>query len=170
MRDSAVQFHVEHCDTNEIQRDFPMPGCVLYVTGENFDPHSVLAAIILQPYQIFRKGDLRSPGSKTTKLHRVAGFKCDVSRSDGILSEEITDAIKFLRQHEADIRHLRSVTEVTSMTLDFGINSRLDGRTCVVQIERLPLPLLELCGSIGVEIELSLYPPQMQEPTPSENV
>jgi hypothetical protein len=137
-----------------------MPGVVLHVIGEEFDPQSVLPALSLRPYAVFRKGERCFPDNpKSEKRHSTSGFKCEVSSADGNLEEEIRDATEFLKQHHDDLARLRDLPEVDSMCLDFGHYLRIDGERCVAQYDYLPPELLRLAGELRMGIELSLYPP-----------
>ncbi len=40
-----------------------MPGVVLHVLGESFDPRPFLATASLRPYRVFLRGDRRFPES-----------------------------------------------------------------------------------------------------------
>jgi hypothetical protein len=63
-----------------------MPGCVLHVIGEKFEPESALRPLSLNPYSIFQKGDKRfGQNSNNKELHSRSGFKCDVSKIPGDL-------------------------------------------------------------------------------------
>jgi hypothetical protein len=77
-----------------------MPGCVLHVVGETLDPETVLSQLALKPYMTFHMGD-----EMFGRVFDKGGFKCSVSSSDGVLSEEITDAIAFLTKYETDRVH-----------------------------------------------------------------
>jgi hypothetical protein len=136
-----------------------VPGCVLHVMAGAFDPVSVLATMSLCPYVVFRKGDPRFPDNpKSQQRHQTGGFKCDVSTADGVLRDEVQDAIAFLKRHHRDLARLKSIPEIESMTLDIGHYLRIDGEACMVQCDSLPPELLRLAGDLGIGIELSLYP------------
>jgi hypothetical protein len=136
-----------------------MPGVVLHVIGEEFDPQSVLPALTLRPYAIFRKGDRCFPDNpRSEKRHSTSGVKCEVSSVDGNLEQEIRDATEFLKKHRDDLARFQGLPGVESMYLDFGYYLRVDGERCVVQCDYLPPELLRLAGELGMGIELSLYP------------
>ena len=143
-----------------------MPGCILHIAGNDFDPHTVLASMNLRPYSVFRKGDKLFPNGRSQRRHDFSGFKCDVSQDDGVLSHEIADAIAFLKTNQSDLRCVTSFLNVDTAYLDFGYYSRFDGDRCVIQCETLPVELLSLCGSLKIEIMLSIYPNPAAEPKP----
>lgn len=105
-----------------------MPGCALHVTGTQLDPQAVLSGLNLQPYLLFRKGD-----KLFDKVCEVGGFSCNVSASDGVLSQEIADAIGFLVEYEVDLRRLAVDSNVQKMSLDFGYHLRIDGERIIFQ-------------------------------------
>ena len=136
-----------------------MPGCVLRVVGEDFDPRPMLATLSFEPYSVFCKGDERFPhGTRDDKREKMGGFQCEVSSADGLIGEEVGDALEFLGRYQADLRRLSSIPEIESMTLDFGYWLRIDGERCIAQFDYLPPELLRLAGEMGIGIELSLYP------------
>ena len=53
--------------------------------------------------------------------------------------------------------------EVDLALLDFGINLRIDNEKVHLQSDRFPSELLKLAGEIGLDIELSIYPIDMQD-------
>src|SRR5438105_4884790 len=97
-----------------------MPGCLLRVVGEAFEPEPVLAGMSLRPYAVFRKGDKRFPENpRSTKIYDTGGFKCDVSSVDDDLAGQVKDAIAFLTAHYDDLRQLASVSAIELKYLDF---------------------------------------------------
>jgi len=125
-----------------------MPGCVLRVSGAEFDVDAFLAHSTLLPYRVHRKGDLGHRSRRFTN----SGLSLDVSSADA-LAAEITDAITFLSEHEAELQRLRDFHGVTNICLDFGHYLR----DVAAQFDYLPPDLLFRAGSLGIGIELSLY-------------
>ncbi len=143
-----------------------MPGCVLHVVGQAFDPEPILAGLTLRPYDVFLRGHKCFPNDpQSEEVHDVGGFKCDVSSVDDDLAGQVHDAITFLKQHFNDFALLTSVAAIDTKCLDFGYACRLDGEHCCVQYDHLPAELLRLCGELGISIELSLYPPTQKHKT-----
>lgn len=74
-----------------------MPGAVLHVVGEAFDPRLTLGSLSLRPNSEFRQGKKCFPGSpRSERRHQVGGFKCDVSSADGVLESADTTAGAFI--------------------------------------------------------------------------
>lgn len=134
-----------------------MPGCVLHIEGEHFDPRPVMATLSLRPYAVARKGDVTTRGDPPRERIEPAGrCSCEVSTRDGNLADEVDDAIAFLTAHYDDLERLGSAPGVESMILDFGYYSRLGDRF-FMHGEYLPPLLLRLAGGLGIGIALSLY-------------
>src|SRR5689334_11953640 len=96
-----------------------MLGCVLRIGGERFSADSFVATSSLVPIAVFRKGESKAG---TKRLAKSDGVNIDVSRADGAsLPEQIDDAMKFLRSHEAELTRLRDDLGRDAMSLDFGL-------------------------------------------------
>jgi len=134
-----------------------MPGCVLHVSGEDFQVDAFLADSELQPYRVYHRGEVRG----RSEQHFDSGLSLDVSFADGDLKAEVADAIRFLSEHEAELQWLRNFPGVTDMRLDFGYYSR----DVAAQFDYLPPELLARAGRLGIGIELSLYHASRSEPT-----
>ena len=87
-----------------------------------------------------------------------AGFKSDVSsKAWDDLPGQISDAIRFLRRHKADLKRLKTKLQVSDVRLDFPHNLRIGHHDIVAQFDYLPPNLISLAGELGIGIELSLY-------------
>ena len=126
-----------------------MPGCVLHVTGEDFAVDAFLAESSLRPYRVHHRGETR----RRAGVFPDSGLSLDISDVDGQLSEEVADAIRFLTEHEPELRRLQSFPGATDLRLDFGSYFR----EVAAQFDYLPPELLARAGSLGIGIELSLY-------------
>ena len=126
-----------------------MPGCVLHVSGEHFDVDTFLAQSSLRPYRIHHRGEAR----RRAGVFPDSGLSLNISDADGQLPEEVSDSIRFLTEHESELRRLQSFPGVTDLRLDFGYYAR----EVAAQFDYLPPELLTRAGSLGIGIELSLY-------------
>ena len=127
-----------------------MPGCILHVSGEDFQVDAFLASSNLRPYRVHHRGEI---GHRSRPLID-SGLSLDVSSADGnSIKVQIVDAIVFLSTHTAELERLRDFPGVTSMLLDFGYYRR----DVAAQIEYLPPELLLRAGTLGIGIKLSLY-------------
>jgi hypothetical protein len=137
--------------------------CVLRVTGKDFEPDGPLALSGLTPCNVFRKGPrsaLRPDGPR----RETSGFTVVVSRaSRADLVEQVNDAIAFLRQHGNAIAGLRSAPGVEDLRLDFPVDLRIDRETVMAQFDYFPPELVSLAGTLGLGIEISIYPVDLEE-------
>lgn len=135
--------------------------CVLRASGSGFTPEDYLRSSGLSPYQVYHRGEPRSPRSRPDgPRFEESGFKASVSdRGWSDLPGQIEDAIDFLRRHRDALERLRAAPGIEDVRLDFPYHLRIDGETVWAQFDYLPPTLLALAGALGVGIELSLYPP-----------
>jgi hypothetical protein len=139
--------------------------CVLRVTGKNFDADLHLLRSGLSAGKVFRAGEPRSPADPDGKRFQVSGFNVDVSYASwDSLSGQVTDAIAFLKRHEEALKKLRAVPSVDDMRLDFPVDLRIDRQQVMVQFDYFPPELVTLAGGLGLGLEISIYPPGLEEP------
>jgi hypothetical protein len=130
--------------------------CVLRASGKDFDVDAFLQKSKLKPTAVWRKGEPRRK-SKPDKKNLTSGFNCDVSEQDfNNLKGQIIEAQKFLKRHKPDLQKLVRFSGVEGALLDFGFERR---DVIFSQSDLLPAELIRLAGSIGLAIEMSLYPP-----------
>jgi hypothetical protein len=113
-----------------------------------------LAGSTLTPIAVFRRGQPRSlPGSP---ILRASGFLTIASEADfSKLHVQIADAVHFL-ENQGELARLVSFPGVDGVLLDFGIEER----DVAAQSGRFPPHLLLLLGTLGLELEFTLYPCQ----------
>src|SRR5262245_47250825 len=138
--------------------------CVLRVTGRAFDAAGYLATSELTAYKVFRAGEPRSPSKPQGRRHAVSGFSVDVSDPSGKdLQGQVEDAVAFLARYEDELLKLRSAPGVEDLRLDFPVDLRIDRRSVMAQFEYLPPELLRRAGALGLGIELSIYPQDLEQ-------
>jgi len=126
-----------------------MPGCVLRVSGRDFEINSFLIGSSLG--SCFIKPAKRL-ASRLTERKKTT-FNFDVSSADGDLHIEVADALLFLDRHHDELQQLRTLPGVEKLTLDFGCWQR----DVPAYFSYLPAELLARAGKLGLGIELSLY-------------
>lgn len=131
-----------------------MPDCILRVSGKDFSAAEFVSRTQLGPYRVYQAGDEIIPGVSRRRFVSN-GFKVLVSEADGKLPLQIKDAIAFLRRHSADLQQLAAYPDVTRY-LDFGIDG-YNFDEVPIQSSYLPAELLLLCGTLGIDVELSRY-------------
>ena len=126
---------------------------VLRAAGRDFDVDAFLATSTLKPCRVYRCGERRlasMPPSEESGLN--------IPISDAGFAEfpkQVAEATEFLQTQAEEIRCLATFPGVEGVTLDFGI----ERRDVVVQCDLLPADLIRIAGSLGLNIELSQYPP-----------
>ena len=126
--------------------------CTLKIHSEtiSFLPYSEETNLPVISCQI--KGQAR--GQRQNEYHRIS---IEVSDKDwGDFKGQVTDAIKFLAEHEQELRLLISSHEATEAYLDFPLYSRLN-ENIINQNDHLPRQLIGLAGRIGLGIEMAIY-------------
>jgi|SRR5918911_420384 hypothetical protein len=127
-----------------------MPGCVLRVSGGDFQPHSFLKDSGFVPCNVFRKGERKAKD----RVWDSSGFTVVVSEASGDdFAQQVQDAAGFLRKHKEELARLIKFAGLEDARLDFGV-SRKSG---FLRSSYLPPELLTLAGEVGVGIEISIY-------------
>ena len=87
--------------------------------------------------------------------HKQSGLCFDTTDSGfGDFPKQVRQTISFLKKNQNELKKLTAFPGVNAV-LDFGF----ERRDAVVQSDLLPAELIRLAGSIGLAIEMSLYPP-----------
>jgi len=131
-------------------KDAFMPGCVLRVSGDEFDPQEFLTSSVFNACNVFRKGERRGQ----TSTWSTSGFTVEVSAASGDdLAQQIKDTIEFLHVNREEIIRLNGTRGLLEIGLDFGINRR----NVFVQNNYLPPELIKLAAALEIGIEISIY-------------
>ena len=129
---------------------------VVRAYGKNFDVDAFLAHCTLPVCAVKRLGAPVHPASEPDG-RRYTESGVHVLAGEGDFSDlplQVEQAIAFLRKNESELRRLSTFSGVEIATLDFGI----ERRDVIFQFDRLPAELLQLAGSLGLDIEVSQYP------------
>jgi hypothetical protein len=137
--------------------------CVLAIIGKNFDVDAFIKRSSIQGY---RKGYRGEPVFKS----KPEGNRLDYSRLSvqpskadfNNLKKQIADSIRYLKKHKHKLSLIRKTKGIDFAILDFGINLRIDKKEILLQSDRFPNELLKLAGELGLGIELSIYPEDLQ--------
>ncbi len=130
-----------------------MPGCsscILYARGREFDVDRFLERSSLQPDQVSRRDD---PGL-LGKRRLFSGLSFFLGNADRRVSWHVARALKFMREKSPELRRLRRASGVAQLRLEFCSYRRTEG----IQSDLLPSELLTTAGSLGIDIEWSVYP------------
>lgn len=130
--------------------------CVLRASGIDFEPETFLAESELRAKAspIYRRGELKVASKPDGGAWQSSGFHVGVSEADfGDLPGQIRDAIRFLSQHEEELRRLGRFEGVESVCLDFA----LDCRDVAVQSDVFDAELLWRAGALDIDLVVSHY-------------
>jgi hypothetical protein len=126
-----------------------MPGCVLRASGEQFQPETFLSESTFVPSNVFRKGERKSE----SRIWNTSGITVVVSDAAEDFSQQVSDALKFLKSNRAELMRLKSGHRIENMSLDFGV-SRKNG---FLQGYLFPSELVHMSGEFGMALEVSIY-------------
>jgi hypothetical protein len=137
--------------------------CNLVILGKNFDIDVFLAQTKLCGFSKAYKGEPRLKSKPDGKKVEHSRISIETSKADfHELEKQIKDTIRYLKRHKDKLSHIEQCSEIDFATLDFGINLRIDRKKVLLQSYRFPNELLTLAGELGLDIELSIYPIDMQ--------
>lgn len=130
-----------------------MTMCVLRIAGPDFRVDDFLAESPFDVIAVYRKGDPRRPASRGPAT--TSGFNVEVGGLDYDLKSQSDAAIEFIERHRQELERARNYDGVRFMSLDFAT----EFRDVAVQNERFPAELIAAAASVGLAIDLTLYPP-----------
>jgi hypothetical protein len=137
--------------------------CILNIGGRNFDIDDFVAKSELRPN---RKGYKGQPMFKTKpEGERLAHSSISIEISKAgfdNLKKQIAETIRYLKRHKNKLSHVSATKGIDYAVLDFGVDLRIDRKKVLTQSETFPRELLKLAGDIGIDIELSIYPVDME--------
>ena len=104
----------------------------------------------LQPDHVWRRDDKGRAGTRRP----VSGLSIYLGDADRRVSWHVKRALKFMREKTPELRRLRRDPGVAQLRLEFCSYRRTEG----IQSDILPSELLASAGSLGIDIEWSVYP------------
>ena len=124
--------------------------------GEHFDVDLFLQGCDIEPYNIWRKGELVFPNSPSfDRRNHSSGISFCVSDADFLeLDKQYSDAMEWFTEFQAEISMLVKFAGVERVTVDFGAEIHPPG-WCSFDF---PPELQVLIGGLGVHLMLSVYP------------
>ncbi len=137
--------------------------CILTIAGKFLDIDAFIEKSKLRPFKKSYKGQPRlKTNPKGEKLTRSL-LSIETSKADfHDLQKQIKNTIRYLQRNKDKLAHITSTKTVQTATLDFSIILRIDKKDVLMQSELLPSKLLKLAGGLGIDIELSIYPIDLQ--------
>ena len=138
--------------------------CILTIWGRYFDVDTFINTSKLKPYKKSYKGQPKFKAKPDGEKLPHSLIAIETSKTDfDNLDKQITDTIRYLKQNKDKLAHLSLAKGIDHAILDFGINLRIDKKNILSQSDKFPSKLLKLAGDLGLDIQLSLYPVDMQE-------
>jgi hypothetical protein len=133
-------------------------GCVLRFSGDEFNVNALLSHITIKPCHVRKKG--HPTFGPESRVATYTGFNISTSdASEHDLNTQISDTLTFLQGHENELAYIMSFPGIASAEIDFSVECRVGTRESFIQNKRLPSALLLIAGRLGIDINLSLYPP-----------
>ncbi len=127
--------------------------CVLRADGKDFAVDKFLEKSSLKPSIVYYKGT-KSWGNR---INTTSGFNVGVSKAEfDDLKAQIIDVIIFLKKEKNELKRLVKFANVENVSIDFAISTPL--KDIVIWTHSFPLELLKLLGSIGIELDFTIYP------------
>ena len=128
--------------------------CVLRAIGRSFDVDAFLSASAIAPDAVFHRGEPRAPGKPDGEKRAASGFNARIGESDvDDLEGQVQDAVRFLIEHEDELRRLGSFDGVEEVCLEFAIPRRAGA----VQSDVLPADLLWRAGALDLDLVVTHF-------------
>jgi hypothetical protein len=128
--------------------------CVLRAIGTEFDVDAFLKDSALGADPAFRRGEPRMPDLSSGPKRAASGFNVAISQAGfDDLAAQIQDALRFLDEHEDELRRLAAFPGVEEVCLDLAVRRR----DVVAQSALLPAELLWRAGALDIDLVLTHY-------------
>jgi len=137
--------------------------CILIILGRDLDIDAFLSKSKLRGFSKSYKGEpmfKSKPEGRKLERSRV-GIQTSKAGFDD-LDKQVKDTIRYLKRNKEKLSYIKKVKQIELAVLDFGINLQIDRKKILMQSERYPNELLKLAGDIGLDIETSIYPIDLQ--------
>ncbi len=137
--------------------------CIFHASSQSHSFQDFLKANPDFPvYQSYEKGDDIS-NAEETSVQEDYGFSCDVSdRKWDDVAGQVVDMISFLEVYTPLLQQLKKTHPTIDWRFDLPYECELT-ETHFMQVNFLPPRVLQLAGTLGIGIELSLYWPSADE-------
>jgi hypothetical protein len=137
--------------------------CILTIRGKSFDVDAFIDKSKLRPYKKSYKGQPRLKTKPNSDKLSYSHLSIETSKADfDNLDKQIADTIRYLKRNKDKLAHINTTKGIDHAVLDFGIDLRIDRKNVLCQSDKFPSKLLKLAGDLGLDIELSIYPVDMQ--------
>jgi len=134
--------------------------CVLAITGTDFDVDVFLEKAEMSGFDKSYKG--QSINKINSRVAQYSSIKITISNAGfDDVKAQIEEATEFLTKYRNNLKHITTTDEIEFATINFGIDSIID-ENHLTQGFYFTKPLIKICAELGIEIELSLYKPDIQ--------
>ncbi len=128
------------------------------------DIDAFVAKTRLRPYKKTYKGQPRFKTKPEGEKIRYSLLSIETSKANfSDLNKQIKDTIQYIKKNKKKLAHISLTKEIEHATLDFGIDLRIDKKNVLIQSDKFPSDLLKLAGDLGLDIELSIYPRDLEK-------
>ena len=133
--------------------DFYMTACNIFVTGENFDVNAFLGESVWQKCAtVYYRGE---PTRGKESKRNYSGFSINISDpEEDMLEPQISDAIRFIQEHYAELERLANFSGIDEIELQIGLF--WFPNTVCFPIS-LPPDILLLTGKLNIVVTISIY-------------
>ena len=137
--------------------------CILRIGGRNFNVDVFTDTTKLRTYKKSYKGEPKFKSKPDGEKLTRSSISIETSKADfDNLKKQIADTIRYLKRNKDKLAHVASTKGIDYAVLDFGIDLRIDKKKVLTQSDTFPSELLKLAGDLGLDIEFSIYPVDMQ--------
>lgn len=134
--------------------------CVLSIIGTNLDIDAFVETAGMPDFDKMYKGEPINKVSSRIARYSSIGIEISNAGFDDVKTQ-IEEATKFLIRHRDNLKHIATTKEIEFATIDFGVDSMVD-ENHLTQGFYFTMPLIKICAELGIEIQLSLYKPDME--------
>lgn len=132
-------------------------GCVLRISGKDFDVDRFIQETGLEYLHVFHNGEPILQTKPDGKLFRSNGLTSNVSDADmDDLEKQLIDALKFLESNRDNLSKMSLYSEIEYAMVDFGVSLNLD-KVNIRKNYELPKELLKIAGELGLSANITVY-------------
>ena len=130
--------------------------CVLRAIGRPFDVDAFLVGSELRPDCVYRRGEPKCPDLAQEPQHAASGLSLPVSAAAASdLPGQVRDALRFLDEHEDELRRLAGYPGVEEVCLEFSVEHRDE----TAQADIFHAELLWRMGALDIDLVVTRHAP-----------
>ncbi|SKA09321.1 hypothetical protein [Sediminibacterium ginsengisoli] len=138
--------------------------CTLVIRGKHFDADDFFKKSKLRGYTINYKGTpiFKNKPDGKKMMHTSASIQTS-SAGFNDMPKQVKDTIQYLERNRAKLENILLTRHIDYAILDFGVALRIDHQNILIQSEILSKKLIKLAGELGLSIDITIYPPDLEE-------